>query len=57
MERRIEQLSSSMQENDLAKNQIQESFSQKYYILHKKIDKLREEYKQSEMELDHKVRG
>ena len=57
MERRIEQLSSSMLENDLAKNQIQESFSQKYYILHKKIDKLREEYKQSEMELDHKVRG
>ena len=28
-----------------------------YYILHKKIDKLREEFKQCEMELDNTLRG
>eukprot|EP00347_Sterkiella_histriomuscorum_P016198 403354110 len=57
IEKKLEQIQLQIQDNDLARREIQENFSQKYYIIHKKIDKLREEYKQSEMELDNTSRG
>ena len=41
----------------MAKREVQEGFSQKYYIVQKKIDKLREEFKLCETELDHTIRG
>ncbi|CDW85604.1 kinesin motor domain protein [Stylonychia lemnae] len=57
IEKRVELIQQQIQDNEFARREIQENFSQKYYILHKKIDKLREEYKQSEMELDNTLRG
>ena len=40
MEKKIEQMEKMIEDDAMTKREIQEQFSQKYYIMHKKIDRL-----------------